>query len=317
MTFSFLLPVVLSLSLASIPGWSCPPKCVCGRDRQVNCSRRELHSVPRILGLRVQVLLLGHNHIGSLPPGAFTLIPWLFSLELQDNGLQTVHVQAFWGLRDLRILDLSANALRVLEPGTFQPLRALNILSLAGNQLMKLEPMWLGSLPLLQNLSLQDNLLPNVGSGVLDGLPSLRELNLHGNPWVCDCSIHSLCRWLRSHTHQAPGTESLLCVTPDRLTLRPMAALTDASFNYCAHSMTPQDLVVISVLGPFSFLASLVGCLILGSLLTVFRARRRNCRNCCDCVARCRVKRPIPQALDLYDPSENPTTNLPAPSCSL
>ncbi|XP_074066671.1 leucine-rich repeat-containing protein 26 [Macrotis lagotis] len=318
--FSFLLPLVLILSPLSTPGsgWSCLSGCVCEKRGEVNCSGRELHAVPKILDARildptVQVLLLGHNRMAFLPPGAFTFLPRLISLELQGNGLQRIHVQAFWRLGLLQTLDLSVNALQTLEPGTFQPLRALQILSLAGNRLIRLEPMWLGPLPLLQNLSLQDNLLSSMGSGVLDRLPALRILNLHGNPWVCDCTILFLCRWLRSQTHQVPGTESLLCVSPDRLTLRPVAALTEASFKYCAHPLTPWDLAVISVLGPFSFLVSLAGCFIVGSLLTAFRARRKKNRR----IPRRPVKRPIPQTLDQDDPSKNPTTHFPTPSCSL
>ncbi|XP_068928831.1 leucine-rich repeat-containing protein 26 isoform X2 [Petaurus breviceps papuanus] len=274
----FLLPLMLILCPPSTPGsaWSCPSECVCRQDGQVNCSGRALHSVPRILDPSIQVLLLDHNHMDFLPPGAFTLLSRLLSLELQANGLQRIHVHAFWGLRVLKSLDLSANTLQALEPGTFQPLQALHTLSLAGNRLMRLEPTWLGPLPLLQSLNLQDNLLSSMGSGVLDRLPALLVLNLHGNPWVCDCTISSLCRWLHRHTHLVPGAESLLCVSPDRLTLRPMAAITEASFNYCAQPLTPWDLVVITMLGPVSFLASLAGCFIFGSLITTFQARRKN-----------------------------------------
>ncbi|XP_051832837.1 leucine-rich repeat-containing protein 26-like isoform X1 [Antechinus flavipes] len=315
MTFSFsfflltLALLILSPPSTPSPGWSCLSECVCGQGGQVNCSGGELHFVPRILDPRVQVLLLGHNHIDFLSPGAFALLPRLLSLELQSNGLQRVHVQAFWGLRVLQSLDLSANALQALEPGTFRPLRALHTLSLAGNRLMRLEPMWLGPLPLLQNLNLQDNLLSSMGSGVLDRLPALHELNLHGNPWICDCTILSLCRWLRSHAHQILGAESLMCVSPDQQILKPLAALTEASFNYCTLPLTPWDLGIITMLGPLSFLASLAACFIFGSLLTAFRVRRKN--------RHYPVKRPIPQTVALGDPPENPTTNFPAPACFL
>ncbi|XP_072489251.1 leucine-rich repeat-containing protein 26 [Notamacropus eugenii] len=317
MTFSFsffLLPLVLILSPSSTPGspWNCPSECICRQDGQVNCSGRELHSVPRTLDPSVQVLLLDHNRMDFLPPGAFTFLPRLLSLELQDNGLQRIHVHAFWGLGVLKSLDLSANALQALEPGTFQPLQALHTLSLAGNRLMRLEPTWLGPLPLLQNLNLQDNLLSSMGSGVLDRLPALHGLNLHGNPWVCDCTISSLWLWLRSHKHLVPGAEALLCVSPDRLTLRPMAAITEASFNYCTHPLTTWDLVVITMLGSLSFLASLAGCFIFGSLVTAFQARRKNRSVCYH-----QVKRSIPQTLGLDDPSKNTTTNFPTLSCSL
>ncbi|KAM8803461.1 leucine-rich repeat-containing protein 26 [Rhynchonycteris naso] len=254
---------------------NCPEVCACAPGGQANCSGRALHTVPAGLSPRVRALLLAHNRVHALPPGAFVGAYALLRLDLRENGLRWVHARAFWGLDALQRLDLSANQLEALAPGTFASLRALSDLSLADNRLMRLEPTALGALPLLRALSLQDNELPELAPGLLSGLPALDSLGLRGNPWVCGCALRPLCAWLRRHPRPAPEAETLLCVSPGRLTLSPLTAFPDAAFRHCAQSLASRDLVVVYALGPVSFLASLAACLAMGSLLTACRARRR------------------------------------------
>ncbi|KAM9641193.1 leucine-rich repeat-containing protein 26 [Trichechus inunguis] len=253
---------------------ACPEECACAPGGQANCSARALPAVPAGLSRRVRALLLDHNCVRSLPPGAFAGAGALLRLDLRENGLHTVHARAFWGLGALQRLDLGSNQLETLAPGTFAPLRALRVLSLAGNRLARLEPAALGTLPLLRGLNLQDNALAALGPGLLAALPALDSLRLRGNPWACSCALRPLCGWLRRHP-RPPETETLFCVFPGRLTLSPLTAFTDAAFSHCAQPLTLRDLAVIYVLGPFSFLSSLAACLALGSVLTACRARRR------------------------------------------
>lgn len=282
----------------------CPEACVCAPGGQANCSGRALPAVPGGLNRRVRVLLLNHNRVHALPPGAFVDAGALLRLDLRENGLRWVHARAFWGLGALEQLDLSANQLEGLLPGTFAPLRALRALSLAENRLARLEPAALGALPLLRALSLQDNDLPALPSGLLAGLPALNTLRLRGNPWTCGCALRPLCAWLRGHPRHAPGepsgaragragryprdrltprpcpaeAETLLCVSPGRLTLSPLTAFPDAAFSHCARPLAAQDLAVVYALGPVSFLASLAACLALGSAFTACGARHRRRR---------------------------------------
>lgn len=67
----------------------------------------------------------------------------------------------------------------------------------------------------------------------------------------------------------------LLCVSPGLQTLSPLTAFPDVAFRHCVQSLAPRDLVVVYMLGPASFLASLATCLALGSVLTAWRARRQ------------------------------------------
>ncbi|KAM6170155.1 leucine-rich repeat-containing protein 26 [Rhynchocyon petersi] len=273
---------------------ACPEACTCAPGGQTNCSARSLPSVPAGLSRRVRALLLDHNRVYTLPPGAFVGADALLHLDLRENGLRTVHARAFWGLCSLQWLDLGSNQLEALAPGTLAPLRALRVLSLAGNRLARLEPAALGALPLLRALSLQDNALAALGPGVLAALPALNSLRLRGNPWACGCSLRPLCAWLHQHAHP-PDAETVFCSFPGRLTLSPLIAFTDAAFRHCAQPLTLRDLAVVSMLGPFSFLASLAACLALGSAVTTCRAYRRRRRH----VARSPRRRP---------PDAKPTT---------
>ncbi|KAM5330766.1 leucine-rich repeat-containing protein 26 [Glossophaga mutica] len=258
------------------PGaWDCPEACACAPGGQANCSGLGLPAVPAGLSRSVRTLLLDHNHVRALPPGAFVGAGALLRLDLRENGLRWVHARAFWGLGALQQLDLSANQLEALAPGTFASLRALCKLSLADNRLARLEPAALGALPLLRALSLQDNELTALPPGVLTGLPTLNSLRLRGNPWACGCALRPLCAWLRRHPLPAPEAEMLLCVSPGLQTLSPLTAFPDTAFRRCVQPLAPRDLVVIYTLGPVSFLASLATCLALGSALTAWGARRQ------------------------------------------
>ncbi|XP_007945259.1 leucine-rich repeat-containing protein 26 [Orycteropus afer afer] len=257
---------------------ACPEACACAPGGKANCSARALPAVPVGLSRRVRALLLDHNRVRALPPGAFADAGALLSLDLRENGLSAMHARAFWGLGALQRLDLGSNLLEALAPGTFAPLRALRVLSLADNRLARLEPAALGALPLLRALNLQDNALAALGPGLLATLPALDSLRLRGNPWACGCALRPLCGWLRQHP-RPPEAETLLCVFPGRLTLRPLTTFTEASFSHCAQPLALRDLAVVYVLGPFSFLASLAACLALGSILTACSAYRRRRRH--------------------------------------
>lgn len=214
-------PLLLLLLLSPWPVWAqmpaaatptgtpnCPETCACAPGGQANCSGRALFAVPSGLSRRVRALLLDHNRVRALPPGAFVGAGALRRLDLRENGLRWVHARAFWGLGALQELDLGANQLEALAPGTFVALRALRALSLADNRLARLEPAALGALPLLRELSLQDNELSAISPGLLAGLPALEALRLRGNPWACGCALRPLCAWLRGHPPPAPGEPS-------------------------------------------------------------------------------------------------------------
>ncbi|KAB1279886.1 Leucine-rich repeat-containing protein 26 [Camelus dromedarius] len=257
----------------------CPEACACAPGGQANCSGRALLAVPAGLSRPVRALLLDHNRVRALPPGAFVGAGALLRLDLRENGLRWVHARAFWGLGALQELDLGANQLEALVPGTFAPLRALRVLSLADNQLARLEPAALGALPLLGALSLQDNDLSALAPGLLASLPALNTLGLRGNPWACGCALRPLCAWLRRHPRPAPveplgasagrrgpgratarlppdsvpvsrKAETLLCVSPGRLTLSPLTAFSEAAFSHCGQPLAPRDLAVVYAFGP-------------------------------------------------------------------
>ncbi|XP_036983697.2 leucine-rich repeat-containing protein 26 [Artibeus jamaicensis] len=301
--------LLLLLLLSPWPVWAatptgtpgardCPEACTCAPGGQVNCSGRALPAVPAGLSPSVRALLLDHNRVRALPPGAFVGTGGLLRLDLRENGLRWVHARAFWGLGALQELDLSANQLEALAAGTFASLRALCKLSLADNRLARLEPAALGALPLLRALSLQDNELTALAPGVLAGLPALNSLRLRGNPWACGCALRPLCAWLRRHPQPAPEAEMLLCVSPGLQTLSLLTAFPETAFHHCVQPLAPWDRVVVYTLGPVSFLASLATCLALGSVHTAWRARRQRAAACCP------RRRPLNLGLRKASPAE-------------
>lgn len=283
----------------------CPEACSCSPGGKANCSALALPAVPAGLSWQVRSLLLDHNRVSTLPPGAFADAGALLYLDLRENRLRSVHARAFWGLGVLQWLDLSSNQLETLSPGTFTPLRALSFLSLAGNRLALLEPSILGPLPLLRVLSLQDNSLSALEAGLLNSLPALDVLRLHGNPWACSCALRPLCTWLRKHPRPTSETETLLCVSPRLQTLNLLTAFPDNAFKQCTQSLAARDLAVVYALGPASFLASLAICLALGSVLTACGARRRRRRTTVRHLLR---RQPDPEGPASLEDAGSPTT---------
>ncbi|NWZ36467.1 LRC26 protein, partial [Brachypodius atriceps] len=246
--------LALLLLLWPAPSPACPAACRCSPP-EVDCSERGLREVPWSLSPNTSTLWLGYNFITVLGPRSFPLLPRLRLLSLLHNRLELIHSQALLGLGLLQELDLSHNHLTVLTPETFLPLTGLATLNLGGNRLGELEP------------------------GVLDALPQLRALFLQDNPWVCSCSILPLWRWLSHNRGKVREKSLLLCRVPELLNKYPIMAFGDESFRQCQDtSLSPQHYIAFFIIGPFSFIASIVFCTFMGSLVVFYHSLRRESR---------------------------------------
>ncbi|NWT33947.1 LRC26 protein, partial [Cardinalis cardinalis] len=244
---------VLGLLLLLCPPASaaCPAACRCSPG-EADCSERGLLEVPWGLSANTSTLWLAYNFISVLGPRSFPPLPRLRLLSLAHNRLELIHPQALLGLGALQELDLSHNHLSVLTPDTFRPLTGLATLNLASNRLGQLEP------------------------GVPGALPRLQELLLQDNPWVCSCSILPLWRWLSRNRHKVQEKTLLLCRVPEQLNKYPIMAFGDESFRQCQDtSLSPQHYIAFFTIGPFSFLASIFFCTLLGSLVVFYHSLRR------------------------------------------
>ncbi|XP_060888949.1 leucine-rich repeat-containing protein 3-like [Labrus mixtus] len=106
---------------------ACPKVCHCS-DRNgvvVQCTSRNLESIPTNLPKDTVVLLLSSNRIRHITREAFTDLHRLRELDLSQNAIENVEVGAFQGISEsLRTLDLSNNHLSGLPKDTFAKLHA-------------------------------------------------------------------------------------------------------------------------------------------------------------------------------------------------
>ncbi|NXK50486.1 LRC26 protein, partial [Chauna torquata] len=257
--------LALLLLLCPLPAPACPPTCSCWAG-DVDCRQRALYEVPQRLPANASTLWLGYNFIAVLGARAFPSLPVLLRLSLPHNHLGMIHRQALVGLRALQELDLSDNQLAVLSPETFLPLGSL------------------------ATLNLGDNRLEELGAGVLRALPRLQALFLHGNPWVCSCSILPLWRWLGHNREKVPEKSLLQCMFPKQLNMYPIMAFKNESFWPCHETpLSTQHYATFLLIGLFSFLASIIFCTFMGSIVVVYQHLRREphfwrrpltCRGC-------------------------------------
>lgn len=86
-----------------------------------------------------------------------------------------------------------------------------------------------------------------------------------------------------------PEKSLLLCRVPEQLNKYPIMAFGDESFRQCQEtSLSSQHYIAFFIIGPFSFMASIFFCTLLGSLLVLYHGLRRESQ-CCRRPLTCRV----------------------------
>ncbi|XP_044533230.1 chondroadherin-like protein [Gracilinanus agilis] len=138
-------------------------------------------------------LYLSGNRISGVAPGPALELE---KLHLDGNRLQTVPTAGLEGLPALRELQLSGNPLRALRAGAFLPVAgSLQHLYLNGTGLRKVSPGAFAGLGReLRTLFLDKNRLQTLPA--MDGFSRLELITLGGNPFLCDCRLLPLHRWL-------------------------------------------------------------------------------------------------------------------------
>ncbi|NWU72354.1 LRC55 protein, partial [Pterocles burchelli] len=124
------LVAVAAVAAGGVAG--CPAPCSC-RGLAVDCSGRQLLSVPPELPLDTGNLSLAHNRIASLPPGYLGCLAQLRALDLRNNSLSALPAGLFRGAARLAQLDLSYNNLSLLPADAFGDAAALLRLDLSHN----------------------------------------------------------------------------------------------------------------------------------------------------------------------------------------
>lgn len=95
-------------------------------------------------------------------------------------------------------LDLSYNTIKVLPNSAFSNVRNSQQIFLMGSKIEFIEQSAFDSLYGLKQIFLNSNMLKTLPDGLFKGIRSLNEesIYLHDNPWVCDCSLLWLYKYM-------------------------------------------------------------------------------------------------------------------------
>ncbi|XP_074869973.1 oligodendrocyte-myelin glycoprotein [Carettochelys insculpta] len=212
------IPIVLCI---------CPSKCKCsGNNRSVDCSGRNLTTLPHELQDNITHLNLSFNHLVDLDH-QLTRFPNLRTLDISNNWLKNIpaHLpKSLWEIYamgnnikvlqkldtayqwNLKVLDISRNMVEraVLINNTLSSLKFLNLSSnklwtvptnmpsnietvdLSNNFLTQILPGTLVRLPHLTNIYLHNNKFTYIPDKAFDQLFHLQVITLDNNPWLCN-----------------------------------------------------------------------------------------------------------------------------------
>ncbi|XP_017878668.1 amphoterin-induced protein 1 [Ceratina calcarata] len=202
----------------------CSPSCKCmwiSGKKTAECIKQNLTQIPDGLSPEIQNFDLTENRITHLMHDSFSRVDLvnLHKLVLRKCEIESIHTDAFNGLKLVIEIDLSANYIRTLYPGTFEETQRLRVLllnenklkvlenglfrdltylqkvTLSNNELERIEERTFRDLPDLRMLTLDGNNLTMLRLQSFDSLPKLGSLELKNNPWNCNCRLKSFRDW--------------------------------------------------------------------------------------------------------------------------
>ncbi|XP_010155238.1 PREDICTED: putative uncharacterized protein C1orf210 homolog, partial [Eurypyga helias] len=186
-----------------------------------DCSGKSLLHAPSSLPSNITGLDLSFNSLVVPRHGTLLMhLPSLRSLNLSSNAPLELSPAVFSNLGALRLLDLSSCGIAYLHTDAFEGLGNLHTLLLRNNSLHELEVPFLLPLKALFHLDLQHNALSSVDTWSLQWMEAVPQVRLEGNPWVCNCAVHPLQRWL-----QRRQAAQVTCASPPGLRGREVVAL--------------------------------------------------------------------------------------------
>eukprot|EP00058_Branchiostoma_floridae_P014893 XP_002600381.1 hypothetical protein BRAFLDRAFT_99572 [Branchiostoma floridae] len=157
-----------------------PVFCGCVRTA-VNCNRLGLVALPGDIPTSAERLELVHNNIKNV--SHFPSLPYLYSLDLSYNSIETVSWMSLRALPALEVLSLQENRLKYVQLDTV-----------------------IAYLPKLMHVNLSWNKLTSFSRYAI-GWPSVNRVIVNDNPFHCDCELSWLidnmaclegCKWGRN-----------------------------------------------------------------------------------------------------------------------
>ncbi|XP_045535328.1 chaoptin isoform X2 [Papilio machaon] len=149
----------------------------------VTCKHVPILRVPSAVNSsKVFTLQLTGNKIKDLEPQFFQTTG-LYRLAINQNPLESVHEEAFYGLDNtLWELELKYDKLTAVPSRALRYLQKLRLLDLTGNEITDISgDNWRGLENTLHTLVLAENSITSLPLDAFSGLPVLEVLDLHGN----------------------------------------------------------------------------------------------------------------------------------------
>ena len=195
----------------------CFKQCTCLHKRDhstpetMNCTSRNMTSLPYNYPISVDTIFLDDNNVGHLSapnlhfsfvkglflnrsnisyiePTAFRYLSHVKRLYLQDNNIDRVEALVFNNITTLEKLYLQNNKIGFIHPGSFEYLYDIKTIFLHGNN--------------LRNIDLQ----------LFHNITSLEELTLYNNSWDCGCEFGPYFKnWLLSNLHFISDIGRIYC----------------------------------------------------------------------------------------------------------
>lgn len=199
----------------------CPRLCKCS-EQVVDCRDRGLKKLPDLLPADVQELRLEQNQITEIPSAMFKPYKRLGRIDISNNRIKTIAVDAFQGLTELKSLILYNNMIEEIPDDLFKGLNSLQLLLLNANKIQCVGKQSFSHLRSLTLLSLFDNQISNLPNDTFNNLVNIDTLHLGRNPFVCDCNLIWLVGYLGDRQVETSGVR---CAEPRNLRRKKLSTL--------------------------------------------------------------------------------------------
>lgn len=176
----------LSLGIQTTRTLKCPQVCQCSVEERtmelrVDCTARNLTSLPDDLDVHTVNLDLSLNQLSYLPERAFVNLTRLVTLSLVSNSITSLSANVFAGLNNLILLSLQGNRLQTVPAVALSDLSALKTLYLDNNNITRVPDNSFKPLKRLSNLRLDANLLTEIPVKALNRARTLEAINFEFN----------------------------------------------------------------------------------------------------------------------------------------